>query len=100
MISRADLADLLEYSTTDPTGVYIGKRWRADVLATRRLAANIPEHPQHKQLQKYKDAEPEWVIREYVEHPDDPHMAGIRETWAIDENGQVHRGKLGPGKLV
>jgi hypothetical protein len=40
-----------------------------------------------------KDTEPEWMIGEYVEHPD-PKKVGIKWEWAMEEPGRVWRGWL------
>lgn len=74
VISRKDLAVLLEYSCTIPTGTIIGKRWRRNVHFGTRI-------------------DPEWMIGEYIEDPD-PKMVGIKWYWACSEPGKVHRGKL------
>ncbi len=83
VISREDLAELLEYSMSIPTGATIGKRWRKDVA-----------------IGKY-GVEPEWMIGEYYELPPGERFdkwgkeqVGIHWSWAVDENHEVHRGKL------
>ena len=78
VISRNELFDLLEYSCSLPTGTTIGKRWRCDVHAYRKPL--IPED-RH-----------EWRIGKYVEHPDSDKV-GIEWSWAVDANGNPHRGK-------
>ena len=74
VISREDLAALLEYSCSIPTGTVVGTRWRRD-------------------LKFGTGHEPEWVICEYVEDPD-PKMIGIKESWAMEAPGKVWRGDL------
>lgn len=75
IISREELRRLPEYSCTTPTGVIIGKRWRRDTHA-------------------YRDRlEPEWLIGEYVDIGRDD-VVGIGWKWALDENGNPHRGDL------
>ena len=97
VISRPDLENLLEYSTTLPTGTIIGKRWRKDVNAIKAMFGGK------------LGLEPEWAIGEYV-HSDEidwialgeeslPNQIGIKWYWAVSEPGKVHRGKMGPGKL-
>lgn len=80
VISREELAKLLEYSTSLPTGTTIGKRWRRDVHAVKRFHGVVP-----------CDTPQEWMIGEYVEHSD-PDTVGIRWSWAVVEPGVVHRG--------
>lgn len=70
VITSCELDRLLEYSTSLPTGTTIGKRWK-------RLTAGG-----------------EWVIGEYVEHPN-PETVGIRWAWAVREPGCVHRHERG-----
>lgn len=77
-ISVRELAQLPEYSCSVPTGTTIGKRWRRDVNAYR---------------QDRRGAPPEWVLGRYVDIGD-PENVGIEWTWAVDENGNVHRGDL------
>ena len=66
----------------------IGKRWRRDVHF------NSP-------LKDGKRIEPEWMIGEYYELPESEkydrfgkELTGIRWYWALDEDRNVHRGKL------
>lgn len=76
VISRQELSRLPEYSCTTPTGVTIGKRWRRDTHA-------------------YRDQlEPEWMIGEYVDIGRDD-VVDIKWVWALDEDGNPHRGDLG-----
>jgi len=77
VISRKDLVDLLEYSTSIPTGVIIGKRWRC---------ASKPRRQQHEIT--------EWFIRTYVQDPHNENMALIVSKWAVDENHKPYRGDL------
>jgi len=76
MLSRAELADLREYSCSLPTGTTIGTRWRRDVNAYRSDRRGVPS---------------EWVIGEYFDDGT-PGMVAIRWTWAVDEERRVHRG--------
>jgi len=82
IISREELASLLEYSLSIPTGTIIGKRWRKDIhiLDPRRQKA-------------------EWIIGEYYELPEGDtefgeSQVGIRWYWAVDENHNIHMGAL------
>ena len=88
VISRKDLETLLEYSCSLPTGTTIGKRWRRDTHF------NTPRKPD-------QTIEPEWQIGEYYELPPGQDkdargndLVGIHWYWAVDENHEVHRGKL------
>lgn len=74
VISRAELRALPEYSCSVPTGQTVGKRWRRNM----HFGSTI---------------EPEWMIGEYIDHAN-PAKIGIRWTWAVDENHDVHRGTL------
>lgn len=78
VISREELAALLEYSCSLPTGTTIGKRWRRDTNAYRDDRRGVPS---------------EWVLGEYVDIGD-PANVGIRWTWAVDAQHEVHRGDL------
>lgn len=74
-ITRADLAKLLDYSCSLPTGTAVGKRWSRHI--PYRVDGESPV---------------EWMIGEYVSHPD-PSLVGIKWSWAIDPETQtVHRG--------
>lgn len=94
VISRADLANLGEYSCSLPSLTTIGKRWRRDVHAFRSWHPKgflpLPCLPQPPIVVE------EWQIGEYIEHPE-PGKVGIKWAWAMDENGRVHRGDLGAG---
>lgn len=60
-LSQREVEQLPEYSTSFPTGTAIGKRWLRD---------NRPRpHP--------KGSDPEWIIGEYVDHPDEK-LVGIK----------------------
>lgn len=85
LIARDELAKLLDYSLSLPTGTTVGKRWRNDVKATRRKSG--------------PDDESEWQIGEYVECPCVPDgRIGIAWAWALDpETREPHRGLLDPG---
>lgn len=74
VISVEALRDLLEYSSSLPTGTTIGKRWRATRYTQEGDATD-------------------WKIAEYVEHPD-PGLIGIKWVWAVVNPGEPHRGKL------
>jgi len=64
-ITESELAKLPEYSCSVPTGTTIGKRWKYD----------------HNAYNPRKTSEePEWYIREYVEHPTDPSLVRIKTT--------------------
>lgn len=73
IISRSELRDLGEYSSSLPTGKTIGKRWRA----TRYVDGKATD----------------WKIAEYVDHPD-PTKIGIKWVWAVIEPGLPHMGNL------
>lgn len=75
VISREELAALLEYSTSLPTGTTPGKRWRRNVQVLRRPVG-----------------EAEWAIGEYG--PIEGNYIQINWYWALDENHDVHRGDL------
>ena len=74
VIDLKELENLLEYSTTLPTGTTIGKRWRRAL----RPRADVTE----------------WWIGAYVEHPD-PKLVGIEWAWAVSELGVPHRTNSG-----
>jgi NTP pyrophosphatase (non-canonical NTP hydrolase) len=76
VIALSDLKALREYSLSDPTGVRIGKRWRANLHFGR------------------EGIEPEWVICEYVAIAGQPDRAAIKRSWAMREPGVVWRGDL------
>lgn len=58
-IKRKVFESLLEYSTSNPTGTFVGKVWKRDLNVFRK---NGPD--------------PDWRICEYVDHPD-PKLIGI-----------------------
>lgn len=57
-----ELKDLPEYSCSLPTGTIEGKRWKRDMNF-----GNYKKNP---------DLQPDWVMGEYVDHPD-PQKIGI-----------------------
>ena len=77
IISLEDLKALPEYSTTIPTGVTIGKRWRC---ATR---------PYRKVKDQF-----ELLIKSYAVDLHNDNMALICSVWAVIEQGVPHRGWL------
>lgn len=79
VITRQELENLLEYSTSLPSGVIVGKRWRR---ATRR-----------------GQPETNWLIGEYVESVVPGHVS-VRWTWAMESPGVPHTGLMRPGSIV
>lgn len=76
-ISREDLAALLEYSCSLPTGTTIGKRWRRSTHWPKYLETT------------------EWRIGSYVDCPCmGEGRVAIAWAWAIGDDGNPHRGEL------
>lgn len=87
VISRAELKELGEYSCSLPTGTFVGKRWRRNVMAYRPVPVQlIPCLPHVGHVA-------EWKVAEYVPDPE-PGMIGIKWWWAVDENHNLIRGEL------
>lgn len=86
VIGREDLRALLEYSRSIPTGKTIGKRWRCSVQG---------EKP-HKWMFWWKPSRKnqEWLIRTYIQDPDDETMLMIPQVLAVIRPGVPHQGDL------
>jgi len=69
-ITAQQLKELPEYSTSMPTGTYIGKLWKADLNWWRNY-----EDYQANYRQRYGTEAPRhpvWQIRTYEKHPTEP----------------------------
>lgn len=78
IITPTELADLLEYSCSIPSGAIIGKRWRRNLNAYRKDRIGVPA---------------EWMIGEFVDIGSDKEV-GIVWSWAVEAPGQPIRGPL------
>lgn len=92
-MTRARLDELPEYSCTLPTGTTPGKKWKRDVnFHARRdprvMVAHLDFWSGRPAIAGAgaliqvppEEHEPQWVLGEYFELPDDPTRMGIRWT--------------------
>ena len=79
-ISRTDLAALLEYSCSVPTGTRRGKRWRRQL----HFGTETPE------------ADREWKVAEYLDcRCCGPRKVAIAWAWALEPKTRApHRGRI------